>query len=498
MTGKARRTKMSVRNAVATMVDRGVGLLLSFISRTFFLKLLSAEYLGLGGLFGNVFSVISLCELGFGAAITQSLYKPIAQNDEIQVSRIINYYSKIYKRVCVVSIVLSLAFLPFVPCIATKSIPNIQGIYLLFAFHNCIGYLFAPKRMLLVCDQHQYVVTGIRIVFNILVFVMQTLLLITTKNYVLYLSARIFMLALEGTVTDYVSGKKYAFLKSGIYPDEKYKSRLFVKVKSLLLHKIGANLTHSTDSILISVYLGLESMGKYSNYALVAGSVITLIDIVIGSVSASVGNLSASTDSEKNISVLRRLFYINFALLTLFSCVLLNTLNPFIRLWIGEEYLFNMATVAIIISSFYFSCIRDPVQVFLNAYGIFEKSGYMTLCRAAVNFVLSVLFVKNYGIAGVFLGTAISAATVPLWCEPLFLYKFGFKCSVKPFMREMFFLIGVSFLACAFSFLLCSSLPETFYGILLRSFISAVVAIAAICCVFIGGLKPGKNFNRRL
>ena len=173
---------MSVRNAAATMADRGIGLLLSFISRTVFLKTLSAEYLGLGGLFGNVFSVISLCELGFGAAITQSLYKPIAENDEIQVSRIINYYSKIYKRVCVVSALLSLAFLPFVPCIATKNIPDIRGIYLLFAFHNCIGYLFAPKRMLLVCDQHQYVVTSIRIVFNILIFVLQTVLLITTGN----------------------------------------------------------------------------------------------------------------------------------------------------------------------------------------------------------------------------------------------------------------------------------------------------------------------------
>jgi O-antigen/teichoic acid export membrane protein len=228
-------------------------------------------------------------------------------------------------------------------------------------------------------------------------------------------------------------------------------------------------------------------MGKYSNYALVAGSVITLIDIVIGSVSASVGNLSASTDTKKNISVLRRLFYINFALLTLFSCVLLNTLNPFIKLWIGEKYLFDMATVAVIIASFYFSCIRDPVQVFLNAYGIFEKSGYMTLCRAFVNFVLSVLFVKKYGIAGVFLGTAISAATVPLWCEPVFLYKYGFKSSVRPFMLEMFSLIGVSVLACAVSFLLCRSIPGNLFGIAARGTLSAGVAIVFSVLVLLKG-----------
>ncbi len=478
MTGNARRTKMSVRNAVATMTDRGVGLLLSFISRTVFLRSLGSEYLGLGGLFGNVFSVISLCELGFGAAITQSLYKPIAENDELCVSRIINYYSRIYFRISIISALLSLAFLPFVGSLSDNSIPNIHGIYLLFAFHNCVSYLFAPKRTLLICDQHQYIVTYIKMLFGVLIFGLQTLLLITTGNYVLYLSARIFMLALEGAVTDRISESRYAFLKKNVYPDINYTKKLFGKVRALLLYKIGANLTHSTDSILISVYLGLESMGRYSNYALVAGSVITLIDIVIGSVGASVGNLSASSDKYKNLSVLRKLFRINFILLTVFSSVLLNTLNPFIKLWLGKEYLFDMATVAVIIASFYFSCIRDPVQVFLNAYGIFEKSGYMTLARAAVNFVLSVMFVKKYGIAGVFLGTAVSAAVVPLWCEPMLLFRHGLKLPVKPFFRETGNLICISVLSCMLSFVLCRSMSETFSGLLLRGISSAAVALA--------------------
>jgi len=484
LTGNAQRTKMSVRNAAATMTDRVVGMLLSFISRTVFLQSLGSEYLGLGGLFGNVFSVISLCELGFGAAITQSLYKPIAENDELSVSRIINYFSRIYFRISIVSAVLSLAFLPFVGHLSDNSLPNIHGIYLLFAFHNCISYLFAPKRTLLVCDQHQYIVTYIKMLFGVLIFGLQTILLVTTGNYILYLSARIFMLALEGVVTDKISESRYGFLKKNVYPDEKYKKRLFGKVRALLLHKIGANLTHSTDSILISVYLGLESMGKYSNYALVAGSVITLIDIVIGSVGASVGNLSASSDKQKNLSVLRKLFRINFILLTVFSSVLLNTLNPFIKLWLGAEYLFDTATVAVIIASFYFSCIRDPVQIFLNAYGIFEKSGYMTLARAAVNFVLSVLFVKNYGVAGVFLGTAVSAAVVPLWFEPLMLFRHGFKLPVKSFFREVGNLICISVLSCILSFVLCTNMPQTLFGLLVRGILSAAVALAlSLPCV---------------
>ena len=40
---------------------------------------LSAEYLGLNGLFTNILTILSLVELGIGPAMTFSLYKPLAE-----------------------------------------------------------------------------------------------------------------------------------------------------------------------------------------------------------------------------------------------------------------------------------------------------------------------------------------------------------------------------------------------------------------------------------
>ena len=63
------RTKNTFLNALANSGSYIVNLILSFVARTIFIRVLSQEYLGVQGLFGNILSVLSLAELGIGTAI---------------------------------------------------------------------------------------------------------------------------------------------------------------------------------------------------------------------------------------------------------------------------------------------------------------------------------------------------------------------------------------------------------------------------------------------
>ena len=72
---------MTKLNAKASVINRIITLVSNFICRTVFIKCLSAEYLGVGGMFGNVFAVISLIELGFGEAVSQAMFKPVAHEN---------------------------------------------------------------------------------------------------------------------------------------------------------------------------------------------------------------------------------------------------------------------------------------------------------------------------------------------------------------------------------------------------------------------------------
>lgn len=462
---------MSKRNFVISIVSRLAAMLTSFAGRWVFVRVLSTEYLGVGGFFGNIFSLVSLCELGIGTAIAQSLYKPLADEDEYKVAAIIRYYSKVCKNVAFVTTVLSVCFLPFLERFAEGSVDKnvITAAYLLFVLHSALGYILVPKCALVVCDQRMYVVGIVRSTFSVVALVLQSAVLVVFGNYVLYLFCRILVLTTEDVIINIYADKKYPCLTLQGNVSKEYKTRLYSNVRALMWHKVGGVLSRSTDSILLTAFVGLSGMGKYSNYALVTASIGAFFDVAINAVSASVGNLGAGDRGEKSEKVMKRLYFINFWFLTVGISIVVSTLNPFISLWLGEEMLFSDAEMLVIVSSFYFSCIRDPVQIFVSSYGLFKESRYIPVLRAILNLVLSVLFVNIIGISGVFLGTALSTVLVPLWGEVAVLYKYGFSMNAKKFYREMFEYIAVSALSVCACFVITYGAAETPCGLIARA-----------------------------
>ena len=73
------RTRNAAVNMSAAFFGQGAALVASFAARTVFVRMLSAEYLGVDGLFSNILNMLSLAELGLGSAVAYSLYRPVAQ-----------------------------------------------------------------------------------------------------------------------------------------------------------------------------------------------------------------------------------------------------------------------------------------------------------------------------------------------------------------------------------------------------------------------------------
>jgi len=465
---------MSQRNFIVSIIGRLVGLFTSFAGRSIFVSVLSREYLGLGGFFGNIFSIVSLCELGIGAAIAQSLYKPLARNDGALVSSIVRYYTKVCRIVALVSTAVCVLFTPFVYSLCEGSIDKntVIAAYLLFVLHSALGYLLTPKCALVVCDQRMYIVTLVRSVFSVFALAVQSAALLMTGNYILYLFCRIFVLTVEDVIINIYADKKYPCLALQGNVTRDYKRKIFSNVRALMWHKVGGVLSRSTDSLLLTYFVGLSGMGKYSNYALVIGSIGAFFDVAINAVGASVGNLGAGDRGKKSERVMRRLYFLNFWLLTVGTSVLVSTLNPFIALWLGEDMLFSDAEMLVIVLSFYFSCIRDPVQVFVSTFGLFRQSRHIPILRAAANLVFSVILVNRMGVAGVFLGTAASTCLVPLFGEVMVLYKYGFSMKAGMFCKEMTGFILESFLCAGICFVLTANVATDMSGLLLRCIIS--------------------------
>ena len=97
-----------------------LSIIISFIVRTIFIKMLSAEYLGVNGLFSNVLAILSFAELGIGNAIIYNMYKPIAEGDENKIKSLMNLYKKTYRAIGIFILIAGLLVIPFMDFIVKE------------------------------------------------------------------------------------------------------------------------------------------------------------------------------------------------------------------------------------------------------------------------------------------------------------------------------------------------------------------------------------------
>lgn len=292
------RTSNSIKNSFTSFILSIITMLLGFVAQAIFIRILGAEYSGLNGLFTNVLTMLSFFELGIGNAIVFHLYKPIAINDEEEIKTLMKFYEKAYNIISVLVLACGLAIIPFLNIIVGEiSIDiNIYVIYIMFLLNTSISYTLSYRRNLIIANQKNYIINIIHIIYIIILNLSQLLVLYLTKNYYLYLGIKIICQILENFVCYIIAGKLYPFITSkNVKPlDKNLKDDIFKKVKALLFHKVGYSVVSGTDNIIISSFLGVVTVGFYTNYNMVITAVNNLFSQIIGSTSASVGNLLAT------------------------------------------------------------------------------------------------------------------------------------------------------------------------------------------------------------
>lgn len=431
------RTNNSIRNIITALIGQILGIILSFIGRMVFINVLGTEYLGVNGLFTNVLSILSLAEMGVGSAIIYSLYKPLAINDTREIKALMHFYELAYRWIGITIFIVGIGVVPFLDYIIKDQpdIPHLTFIYLLFLINTVASYFFAYKRSLIIADQKNYITTIYRYGFYIILNVIQITILVTMKNFILFLIAQIVITILENLMVALKANSIYPFLREGekVQLDRISRQEISKNVRAMMCHRIGGVIVNGTDNILISSFVGVIWVGLYSNYYLIINALNIIIGQIFSAVTASIGNLNAVESKEKSYYMYKRILFINFWIAGFCGISLWILFNPFIVLWIGEEYLFEKSLVIIIIVNFYITMVRKTTLVYRDAMGLFCHDRYKPLIEAVINIMVSVLLAPRLGIAGVFIGTFISTITTAFWVEPYILYKYGFERKVKDY-----------------------------------------------------------------
>lgn len=433
------RLENSARNIKAAWLWQLVHILCQFATRTVIIKVLTIEYVGLSGLFSNVLTMLSLAELGIGEAIVFSLYGPIAKKEHVVISSIMKFYQKVYVFVGVFIAAVGYALTPYIGYFIKdmpENIPDLDLIYLLFVANSAISYFFSYKGTFITANQKNSIVVVNNGINELVMVLVQITTLIITRNYILYLVIGVAFVLLRNITITLIANRKYPYLKEKVR--EKMPPEIFDSIKkntgAMVLHKIGGIVVFATDNLIISKFVGLVSVGLYTNYHVITNAVSVFINKFFQAMAASVGNLAVDAETEKQEKVFNSMTFLNFWLHVFCCCCLFNLLNPFISvIWLGEEFLFAIGIVLLIVIKLYVTGMRISVQTFKNAKGLYWQNKFMPVGEALINLIASVILAKSMGVSGVLLGTIVSSILTCVWIEPRVLYKYGFHKSPKSY-----------------------------------------------------------------
>jgi len=424
------------------------------VTRTIFIKILNENYLGINGLFSNILSMLSLVELGIGSAIIYSMYKPLAEKNEKEISALMNFYKKIYNCIGVIVTILGLSLIPFLKIIVnnTNNIKNLEFIYILFLLNTSISYFFSYKRSIISADQKEYILSKYRMYFSIIKSILQIIVLYLAKSFILFLFMQILCTFLENIFVSLEVDKIYPFLRHNKKEriSNKEKNNIMENVKALTIYKISGTLLDSTDNILISSLLNVNLVGLLSNYTLITNSINMILTQFSSSVTASVGNYIATENSKRYEELLLLLTFIQYIFFGFSFVCLATLLNPFLTLWIGKKFLLSYPTVFIISLNFFIVGILSPIWTFRTTMGLFKYGKYRPIFTAIINLGISIFLGNKIGIIGILLGTTISRIVTNVWFDPYIVYKYGLKENFTKYLKKL----GIYFIICIIDIIL--------------------------------------------
>ena len=161
MNSKTSRTKKTLINTLFSLASQMLTIVLSFVLRAAFIKILGNQYTGVASVFTTILTMLSLSELGFATAIATALYKPLRDNNQKMIQQVMDFYKNAYRLVALFIFVVGMCLIPFLRYLI-KDVPDIKEsitvIYFFYIIKTAASYLMIYKTTLLRADQKLFVV----------------------------------------------------------------------------------------------------------------------------------------------------------------------------------------------------------------------------------------------------------------------------------------------------------------------------------------------------
>lgn len=400
------RKKKLAYNTITSLIYNIVVVICGFILPRYFLTHYGSSVNGLVRSISNFISFVSLFNMGLNAVVKSALYKPLAENDNVEVSRILKSAGIFFRLLARLLVVYVLILIIVYPYIISEKFDFIYtaSLFVILSIGAFVQYYFGVTRQLLLnSDQKAYIPFGLDILTLIANTAVSVALII--HNYSIHLvmlvSTLIFMIKPLFLVL-YV--KKHYSIDSGIELTEEP-----IKQKwNGLAHHISTVVLQRTDVIILTIFSTLKNVSVYSTYFMVIGGIKKLILSMTAGIELLIGDMLAKQEQKLLLKTFEIYEWIMHNVVTLLYTITAVLITDFIKVYTlsvnDANYILPVFAILLTAATALHG-YRFPYSVVIHAAGHFKQTQNSAVIETLINIILSIILVMKYGLIGVAIGT---------------------------------------------------------------------------------------------
>lgn len=395
-------------NTIVALINQAVVLLCNFILPRQILISYGSEVNGLVTSITQFLGFITLMDMGIGAVVQSTLYKPLAERNQLQISKILRSARNFFNKIGIVLLIYVGFLCVFYPQLNSTIFGYgfIVPLIIAISISSIVQYFFGIiNQLLLNADQRSYVQLTLNAVSLILNTTVSILLM---KNGYSIQSVKLvasIVLLIKPIGMDLFVKKYYKIERKIVLYEEPIKQ----KWNGIAQH-IASYILSNTDVLVLTLFSSMKNISIYNVYYIVVAGVRQCITTLMTGVDALFGNLYAKKDKKLNVKFgyYEWLMHTGVALVFTITAILIC---PFISVYTrgvdDTNYIYPVFGILLVAAYGGYS-IRLPYNTMVLAAGHYKETQVSAIIEALLNIVISVIFVFKFGLYGVAIGTLVA------------------------------------------------------------------------------------------
>lgn len=403
------RNKKLKLNTVTSLINQCVVLICGFILPRYILNFYGSNVNGLISSIQQLLGLISFCELGVGAVVQSALYRPLAENDNSSISKILVSAKKFFDKI---GIILTVYVFILAVVFPISQIAQFDYIYTLLLIVSMsisyfAQYFFGIRNQLLEnADQRAYV----QLFYQSLTVILNTFLSVllikhgATIQVVKFTSSLVFLIRPIGMAIDVK--KHYSINYKLQLTEEPIKQ----KWNGLAQH-FATVVLQNTDTVILTFFSTLTNVSIYNVYHLVVNGVKQIVTSMTTGIQSLFGNMIAKNETNLLTNTFNCIEWLLHTITVLIFTITGILIVPFIKVYTNgitdADYIVPAFAILITCATAAY-CLRLPYNMIVLAAGHYKQTQLSAIIEMTLNIVISVALVFWFGLVGVAVGTLIS------------------------------------------------------------------------------------------